>query len=236
MKKFKISVFVIAFLTIMASCNRGEINRPDITADEAVEIITASVQNATDGLSEQLKDIAQQVTGTIADNFECGVTVDSSFTKSLSKPRVSADYQINWAWTPTCNDLGKMIALDFSSNEIGNFTALRSSGQESKKLKFTITGMQNISTELTFDGSASNEGTQTITVQSTKEVNSVLNMTVDGVIVDKGDNEITSGMVSFTLVVTPGEGDAVTFTGSIEFLGSRDATVIINGETYDIDL
>ncbi len=220
----------------MASCNRGNIHRPEITAEEAVEIITSAVQNATDGLSEELSDIAQQVSGTIEDNFECGVTVDSSFTKTLSKPRLSADYQVAWEWTPTCNDLGNMIELDFSSNETGSYEGLRSSGQESKSLTFTITGMQNLATELTFDGNTTNQGTQTVTVQETKELNSTLNMAVTGLIVDKGDNEITSGLINFTLDVTTSGGDEANFTGSIEFHGNRDATVIINGETYEIDL
>lgn len=235
MKNLKISVLAIAFFLGMTACNR-DIERPNFSADEAAEIISNALQNATNGLSEELSDITENVTTTISENFECGVTVDTSFTKNTSSVRVFAEFEVNWEWTPTCNDLDKLIALDYSSAMTGDYTGLRASSHETKASDLTIAGMQLSSALLTYNGTSLIEGTQTVTVQETKQVTSKLTMTLADVTVDKLNTEISAGDVAFSLDVTLDTGEVLNFNGSIEFLGSKDATVIINGETFEIDL
>ena len=236
MKNLKISVLAIAFLIGMTSCNREGIIRQNFSAEEAAELVGNAVQNATDGLSEQLSDMTEYVTETITENFECGVTIDSSFTKTVTKPRVSAEYDVAWNWTPTCNDLDNMIALDYNGVLTGGYTGLRATSQETKTTSLTITGMQLASAVLTYDGSSLNEGTQTVTVKETKNISSKLTMSMTGITVDKIDKEISDGDIAFELIVVVDGSETFNFTGTVEFLGSRDAIITINGETYEIDL
>ena len=236
MKNLKISVLAIAFLIGMTSCHREGIIRDNFSNEEAAELVSNAIQNATDGISEQLSDMTQYVTETIADNFECGVTIDSSFTKTVQKVRVSAEYDVAWDWTPTCNDLDNMIALDYNGVLTGGYTGLRASSEETKTTSLTITGMQLASAVLTYDGSSLNEGTQTVTVKETKNISSKLTMSMTGITVDKIETEISDGDISFELLVVVDGGDPITFTGTVEFLGSRDANITINGETFLVDL
>lgn len=235
MKNLVFITFILVTVLGLSSCNK-DINLGEFSSEEAAELIENALESSSTGIAEELAEITSKITESIENNFECGVTADTSTMIMNESERGSSTYDVSWEWTPACNQLGKMIALDFSSVLEGTHTSIKSFGTENRSSEFAITGLQFSDVIVVYNGTTESTGDQTIKVREAKEINYTLMMDIANLTVDKFDKGITEGSINFDLDVSLKSGEKFDFDGTVEFLGNRDATITINGTTYSVNL
>lgn len=237
------SIKTLFFLTIttffLTSCSKDDdtITSTEITDEEAVELVEASLQKSTGGLNETTKSYSEELTTDITLNELCDTLYEETFPYTFNGNFIEAEYNIDWSYQMNCNNLNIPETVEFDATSSGTYTTQRIESNDSSQASFNISGLQPTADAYVFNGNFKRDGNQKITInQKTKSINSALSIEITDITVEKVAYEIISGNGLLNLTGTTNEGNSFSFEGSIIFNGNGAATLTLNGNTYEISL
>lgn len=243
LSSFSFIAFSFALLTSMNlfSCERDD-NTPTedlrISEEDAVDLLTGAIIYSSEGIATEAADaakMAEQVEEKGLTAIGCGEAGDSTVVRNYDKPRITAAYNSTFSWLLNCNSIGVPTVLEFDRTTNGEYATNRIESTDSAtsdwEISELITGPNYI-----LNGTYTRTGQQTSLVRNQQTFNSSISLTLDNINIDKGQRRIVSGIASFTLTGQTTDGQDFSFDGDIVFLGSGAANVIINGNTYEIEL
>ena len=238
MKNSRILLAIIVSLLI-TSCSDDDDNlvpQQAISEEEAVKIVEASIARESAGVEETAYQYAKSYEEETSLNVQCNQEVNDNYMFTYNGTVVQADYDYQWDFTITCNALNIPQSATFNSSGNGTYTTPRISSDDSSTFTATVTGLQPISSTITYNVSYERIGNQELTTnQNTRSITTDFKATLVDLVVGKTDYEVDSGTGTFTLSGTTNQGN-FSYDGSIVFNGDNTAIVTINGNQYTIGL
>lgn len=238
-KTLKAITYLIFLSCLVSSCNNEDdaISTNTVTEEEAVEIVEASLKESTGGVSKTSTTYAEALSTDITMNELCDTLYERSFPYNYNNNFVEADYAFNWSYEITCNGLDIPQTAMFNSNSTGAYNTQRLTSSDSTACNFMITGLQLSNSEYIFNGSFTRNGNQTfMTNRQAGNITSLMNLQITDLSVDKTDYQITGGTAVLTISGQTGQGNTFSYQGTLTFNADGTATLLINGNTYTIDL
>ena len=202
-----------------------------VTEADAAQLTTDAVSPSTGGMVLQL---SSSVTVYKTVTLTCGVQKDSSIAiASVTGVIPSYSYTLSWNYLLTCNGIvPSQLAFNFTGNGSYNGTLMSSSDKSTGG--FVMTGL-GTGSQYIFNTTYSRTGTTTSKVLRQNTFNSVISVTGSNIAVDKTTQLIVSGTATVNITATSTSGKTFTFSGTITFLGSKKANLVLNsGATYVI--
>lgn len=239
LSKSNLKVILLLITTFyLTSCSKD--NQPivfnEVTEEDAVELIEASLQKSTGGLNETTKTYSEELATDITLNESCDTAYEESFTYSYNANSIQADYLTNWSYQMTCTDLDVPQSAVFEASSTGNYTTTRIVSEDAMETSARISGLQPSSLTLIFSGSFKREGAQKITTNfNIRNLSSSLRVDFTDLIVDKSTYAIISGTGTASLTGV-NQNNSFLFEGSVVFNGNGSATLTINGNSYEINI
>ncbi len=229
-------MFVVTFTT---SCDRDNDDTPDlveISEEDAVDVIEGALTMNTEGLVSEVENASE-----VADKYAektlspCGVTFDSTFSVAHNTAFIEASYTNILEWTVYCNDAEIPVSLDFGRESQGDYETTR---MESLDASSSLWSLDNLilGTEYVLNGDYSRSGSQTSKVRNENSLTSTVEMSLTNLSVDKGSRRIESGTADVTVSGQSSTGHSFTFEAEVIFQGNGSAIVVVNGNSYEIDL
>ena len=239
--KFLVIALGLSTLMVTTSCNKDEdeaivieSSESEISEEEAVEIIEASLQAETGGLTETTKSTCEELDTEEDLESSCDVLYENTYPFSYDGPLVQASYTVIRSFEIACNGANVPQTAESTTETTGTYTTTTMSSNDTTASQLSISGLQPGATAYLVSGSYEREGTQTITLnQSSRDLSSTLSANLSNLVIDKSDYRIDSGEGTVELT-TVNLNNVVTFEGSIVFNGNGEATLTLNGNTYII--
>ena len=238
------SIFTFALLTTFAatvsSCERDEDELPttSISDEEILEIVSGATLTSTEGITAEAMEmamIADEIVLEEQDLSSCGETNDSTFTRVIDLQFITGEYTNYWYWGFNCNELQLPVSI-FSGRQMnGNYETERWLSDDAATSEWAVNNLLT-GPNYVFEGRYERNGTQQSKVREMRSFTSTTILEVENLSVAKGQPEIVSGVANFTLSGTVNGETSFNHEGTIVFLGDGAANVIINGNTYTIDL
>ena len=126
--------------------------------------------------------------------------------------------------------------MDLKVENAGTHSTNRMSSIDSSSAELIIAGLRPTASHLTFNGNLNRKGSQTISVNNnSRNISSTINISLNSVMVDKSDSEISSGTADISVIANNGIQN-YTYNGILSFLGNGLASLSMNGNTYPINL
>jgi hypothetical protein len=210
-----------------ASTNTGSTGT--VTEADAVELTTDAVIPSTGGFAVQTSTSVDIYS---AAKISCGDTKDTTITQSSASGLVpSYAYSLSWNYTFDCT--ANEFTFNFSGSS--NYDGVKMSSTDSSTGSFVLTGILPTATDYTLNTSYERKGSQTYKVGADNSFTSDLKITSSNIVVDKTSEQIVSGSAAVTITGASTSGKTFSFTGTITFLGSKKATLVLNsGTSYAI--
>ena len=232
-------ILSIAFFN--TACNKEANNSPAeeaITAEETLALVEAALMEGAEGITHEVEDaveVAELVLEKTLNNTYCGLSKDSTVTRSLNRPRISGEYSTSWNWVLNCNEQEVPINLNFGRTASGTYESLRLTSDDEANSEWVLDNLV-FGPENVLNGTYKREGTQVSKVREQNSFSSTVELTVADLSVGKIKRRINSGSAILLISGQASNGESFSFSGTVEFLGDGAARVTINGEVYDIDL
>jgi hypothetical protein len=201
-----------------------------LSEEQAAEIVGAALVGEQQGLDAAIVDMAEVALETT----NCGSSIDSTYIFARNTDRLTANYTVGLQWLPSCGPGGLVRDIAFSRTTDGTYDTDRISSDDESASTLTvdnITGGSN----LNVSGSFSRTGTQELAARQRRSINSNCEIALVNLKVDKGTKRIESGQATFLLTGNSSGGQSFHVEGSIIFHGAGSATVIINGNQYEVN-
>ncbi len=250
MKKTVSLLALASIVWLFTACQPAAEDQPQpenaISEEEAAELVETAVSETSQGMSSEAENAAMMAAGTTNANgqttMNCGETRDTTLSYNRNLPNGYVTYTNDIQWTLQCNQLHVPTSMQYVGDATAEFETYRALGNFNALTAFDLSGLAPAQPEYTLNGLYTFEGTVegkglglgSDQLQGTYTL--TLEITVENLTFDKDAFLITGGTATFTMTVSVDGNVPVTFEGTIEFLGNGDATVIINGQQYDIDL
>ena len=231
-------IFLASFIALvsLSSCSKKDIiANKELSADEAVEIISVALQSNTAGVTYSMEKYSEELTTDITINEICDSLYARTHQFDHNGTLVQSAYTINSSYEMTCiaGNIPQSVAVSYDTE--GTFNSQRIGSDDSSVLTAQVNGLSPSETLLTLSGNYSRTGTQDLSLVNSRSVSSTVELDLTAVEIDKEINRITYGEASVTLTGST-ESVNFSFTGSIVFNGNEQATLILNNSTYIIDL
>ncbi len=243
-QRFSFAVMMALLLSsgaLFTSCNKED-NEPrqqeKLTEEDALDVVEGAMMAGTEGLGAEVESavyLADEYAEKSLTGNPCGETFDSTVVRSISNASLTASYTTSWEWTVLCNNANIPSALDYSRTAAGNYETARMRSDDSAVSAWNI-GNLILGDNYVLDGAYTRQGSQESKVRNQYGFSSLFTMEIDELNVDKGTHQIQSGIAGFTLTLTGPEGNSQAFEGDVVFNGGGNVTIIINGNSYTIDL
>lgn len=237
-------LFVLAFLSsslVFTACEQDDpepATNETITEEEMVDLLEGALVNGSEGLVAEMAaaaKVSDEALEKDLKSLECGETADSTVTRNFTNAYITSAYNSTWTWTLFCNAQNLPTEIAFGRSTEGTYETARLLSDDSATSDWSVSQLI-FGPNYVINGSYEREGTQESKVRQMRSFTSQILITVDDVNIDKGEQQITSGIASFTLTGTGSEGGSFTADGDLVFNGDGTLTLIINGNSYVIDL
>jgi len=237
-----LSFLLILSLTLFSTaCNKESSETTPkeevITAEETLALAEAALVEGAEGISNEVED-AVEVAELVLEktlNSYCGMAHDSTLSRTFNTARLDGNYTTTWGWILNCNEQEVPVDLNFNRKATGTYESLRLLSDDKADSEWVMSNLVT-GTAYTLNGSYKREGTQTSKVREEKRFSSTVNFSIDNLTVGKIKRRITGGTATLLITGQASSGESFSFTGNVTFLSDGAATLVINGETYDIDL
>lgn len=209
-----------------------------VSDEEVTEIVEASLAKSTGGAEEMTTEYSEEMVQSAALNETCDSLYQQGFRFDTTGVRGQAAYDVNWAYTLNCNNFNIPQSADATLSSIGSYSTLRIDSNDSTNIVLNITGLQPATSTTVINGVLNRMGTQVYTsvvTSNSKTIATELVINLTNITIDKNTYQIQSGTATFSITGTV-NGTTFTRSGSIVFLGNMEATLDLNGMTYQIDL
>ncbi len=203
-----------------------------ITVDDAAELVAFSIANRTYGLVDNLDYVVDEVLELI----DCNESQSTVRTESevSNDGKITVMYTISENYSQTCGS-EEVVTYSFNIEQV--VMSERYDTDQIINGSWTIRGVQDGSTQLTYDGPYSRSGTWTYNQEDNHTDNVTYTSVLNNVTADPETGRITSGTATFSLNGTSTVYEPFSYEGDIEFLGS-DLSIITfgTGEQYELNL
>ena len=232
-------IALLLVVTFTSSCNRDNDDTPDmveISEEDAVDVIEGALTMETEGLVSEVENAAET-----ADKYAektlspCGETFDSTFTVSTQNAFLTASYTNTLEWTVFCNNMEIPESLAFGRESQGSYETTRMESFDASSGSMTLDNLI-LGTEYVMNGDYSRAGSQTSKVRNENSLTSTVDITFTNLSVNKGSRRIESGTAELTITGQSSTGHSFTFEGEVIFQGNGAAVIVVNGNSYEIDL
>ncbi|MCI4669463.1 MAG: hypothetical protein MRZ79_15115 [Bacteroidia bacterium] len=221
------------------SCDSQE-NISQLEAEEAVELVQASMQAQTGGWEELIELLIEKV-----DSLDIDITCDSlhadTFSYSYQGPRFQCDYNTDWTIMLSCNRFSAPQEGDFTFYSTGTYSTSKISSEDEVTFTGNMAGLEFTKPNFILEGSYQRDGSQVITRQrsgnpsTTTSINSLLDIQLDSLSINKYTNQGIASGIGIISLTGDVSGSTFSYTGDIVFHGNKTASLTLNGTSYSID-
>ena len=228
-------MIVLVFVFTMTSCSKDDTdsNNADVTEAEAVDAIESSLAKETNGLAKTVETTSETADDT---SIECGQLYNDSYSENYDNGNYSYSYAVSRDYELTCTTEGSPDILAYQLNFNGMYETPRMSSDDSTTVNWLISDLGATETSSNFNGSYLREGTQISKVRNMNTFESTISYTLSNLVVNKNTYQILSGSAQVSFVGISSTGNQYNFTGLLTFNGDNTATLVLNGNTYVINL
>lgn len=225
---------ILAIIISLSSCRGEEEEEIIIDAEEAARIVGSGLSDNSDALEEHAERSAQ-MDGMPSQAFDtlCGNPLAYMIDFRLSRNSRTFDYTANGTRNGVCVG-DSLIAFQYVSTFTTRFFGPNYSSNGTGERNGRLDEIRSDSTFYLWTGSINKTTNGTLeTRRETYQINSRLNYN-STLKIDKTIRRITSGTSDFSLT---GSGENVrdfSFSGTITYLGNRQAEVLLNGNVYTV--
>ncbi|MGB6151829.1 MAG: hypothetical protein WBG48_07550 [Pricia sp.] len=228
-------------LTVSISCDREDNNFGDaaqVTEEEALEMVQTSLTSEAYGMPIQATDAATLDSDSTAKTmYECGVLNSISMTRnSAENAAIKFTHSIDYLFSLVCDgDKPKAFAIEFEGN--GTYSSPRMDSDDIVTYEAVLSNIAESGSTYAYTGSFTREGTQTTRIAGrTRNFDSTLSIESSGVSIDKETRKILEGSSTFSLTGTLSTGETFSYIGTVTYEGNGAATVVMNGNTYQVQI
>jgi hypothetical protein len=234
-KAAKVLLTVVILSAIGISACKKDANTTTsntVTEADAAQLSSDAVVPSTGGMVAQTNTSLSLYTSS---TLSCGDKKDTTIAKS-SVLGVTPSYNYSLAWTYMLNCNGSIpneFNFGFSGNSSYDGTLMSLTGSSTGT--FVLSGLGLSSSDYVLNTYYTRAGSTTskIANQNTFTSNVVIQST--NITVLKSTDEIVSGTATIAITATSTSGKSFKFNGTINFLGNKQATVVLNsGTSYPI--
>ncbi len=191
--------------------------------------------DATGGMAAQVADGASIAMGMGLPSSSLGktdmVNVDTTVVRQFVGALRQYSYTFMYHW------LFSNSQLTFSYTMRGGYSTPILAGQDSAIAAYTIGGIGGPDTMLTFQGSYTRLGFETLKTKNNARVYTYTTVTFTGLGVSKRNRSIMSGTANVSIQgYDESTGAKFFFSCTLTFIGNQQASMIVNGKTFIIDL
>ena len=242
MKTLKLGPLLLGLTAaFFISCDREENNFGDaaqVTEQEALEMVQTSLMSDAYGMGIQTDDATALDEGeTSKTMYECGVLNSRSMERnSPSNAAITFTHTFDYLFTLLCEEnQAKAFAIEFQGN--GTYSSPRLESDDTITYEAILGNIVEPGSPYVYDSSFTREGTQTTRIAGrTKNFDSTLSIESNAVTIDKTTRKILGGSSTFSLTGTLSTGEPFSYSGTISFLGNGAATIVINGNSYNVQI
>ncbi len=234
-------LLILSMVFFGTACNKDANDTPKeeaITTEETIALVEAALMEGAEGITHEVEDaveVAELVLEKTLNNTYCGLSKDSTLSRSLNRPRLAGEYSTTWMWMLNCNEQEIPVNLTFARKASGSYESLRLISDDQANSDWVLDNLV-YGTEYVLNGTYKREGTQASKVRAQNTFSSTVEFTVTDLSVGKIKRRINSGSANLLITGQASTGESFSISGTVEFLGDGVATVTINGEVYEIDL
>jgi hypothetical protein len=241
MRNYRKRIFIVLPFIVAAvlyGCKKEDVN--PVTEDDAADAIAMALESGSSGYAQEVSDAAAysntQGYGKKEEaTLQCGTPFDTTIVRNHTGS-ITATYSHSFSYLLHCNALDVPQSISFTGTYSGNYDGTRMFSTNTGTRTFTLTGLELSNAVYTFNGATSRTGTSISKVRSKNTFTSNIALTATDVLVDKSTKRIQGGTGTANITCTSSSGKAYAFSGIITFNTNNTATLIINGNTYTIDL
>lgn len=235
-KNFVYTFVLLVFAGLSTACEK---NQDDELSTELDAVTAGIVAELSSTLTQDLAKIGTySVPGQLLNNGVCGATQDTTFSNAFTEGNFSKTGSMNLQWTLNCNQLKVPTSVKIVAAGNGSLDSKILSSSSENDGDFSLTGLAKSATTYQLDGSFVQIAQPVSKVRNETHFYSQIDATVSKLSISKTSTPaITGGTVTFK-VQTGRLREQAQFLveGSIVFKGNKQATLNVNGKTYEIDL
>ncbi|MGB2959451.1 MAG: hypothetical protein WBG01_00165 [Bacteroidota bacterium] len=233
------AMLVAAGMLLVSGCDKNE-NPTDpfggITENEAAELIASTLggSQSTAGLTAQMEEVTYVAGGgplpkISAGAIPAGTTFDTTIVRQLTG-LFSYHYTFHYSY-----DFTTANTLRFAYSMRGTFDTPRVSSDDSANAVLDVSGIFS-GQYLVFNGTYLRLGSQSIKTREDFSVDSEITVNLTNVNVDKATRMVQSGAATVGLTIEGSEGRSVSYVATLTFDGNFNATMVINGRSFVVNL
>lgn len=240
------TVMPLAGVLLMAatavSCQDEDSNNTGaaVTEAEAADAIEAAVTTESNGVAKMASDAGTVATTeavyTNSPDVACGQQYSDTHSAIGSGANYSYDYEGSHSYELSCNELGLPDSFAYSYTMAGTYDTPRLYSDDTASADVAITGLSSGTEVAVINGTYTRNGYQESKVRQLRHFNSLITINLAGVSINKTTQQIAGGTASVIITGTGSGGGTFSYDGAITFNGNQTATLVINGNTYTINL
>ncbi len=243
---------LVVMITFMSCEKEKDSDVNAISEDEAADIVAMALAENSSGavlvvetttettdkaINEESLSSESGLTLKSASTSACGFSHDTTFSiQNMNGTVITFDYSFSYSYSLTCNQYSIPESMGISYSYNGNFDAPRLGSNSSGNGSLTISGLELSAANYTFEGSYRQEGSSESKVRNQYTTSNSLEINFMAMVINKNTYKIEGGTASASLEGTVPQKGSFSFSCAITFNGDDTATVIINGNSYLIDL
>lgn len=235
-----ITVLFMAAQTVISCSNDNNDATDAVQEDDAVEVIENSLKQDTGGMSKTVETVVsladEEGVYTEMPTINCGETYTNTYSYENAVNNYSADYLFNSSYEMSCDSNSYPASFTYEFTNSGVYETPRMSSDDHSSANWALTGLDASTDLVALNGSYQRIGSQVSKVRNMNSFASTLTYGITNLQVSKSTYQIQSGTATVSFVGTSTSGNQYTYTGSITFNGDETATLVINGNTYIINL
>jgi hypothetical protein len=240
MKSFRLIPILTFIILIGNSCKKANNTIDTIVIDEVADDIAATLRASNSGLSNEIAmvtGLSNEYNSVTRKSTESDTifTVDTIITKSnIPGATILYNYTYQMKYGYVFNLLGN-DNLFYSGEIFGNFENRRIKITDERNSNWVVTGYENTSIEYVLNGTTHRTGSAQSKVRNKSQMSSESQITLTNIRVNKSNQEITSGIMSWTIA---GEVNGIpyNYNATITYIGNDEIQLSLNDTIYIIDI
>lgn len=235
---------VVAFLLLgtlsLTSCSQDDDSSASVEEAEAVEAVENSLAMDTGGMAKSMETAVvygeDENLYTARPNLDCGQSYSGSYTENFSSTNYFYNYTAACDYQLICDANGNPQSLNYNAHRTGDYETPRMASDDEAVASWSISALDPSNENTLFNGSYIRTGTQISKVRNQNTFSSTLTYALDNIAVNKTTHKIVSGSATVAFSGVSATGNQYNYNGTITFNGDATATLVINGNTYTINL
>lgn len=231
--KFKTLAFLLSLALITSCSDDDDNNSVVLTVDDAAELVAASMAVATYGAVNNMDYVADQ----IVDILDCdeAESITRTETETSNNGEITVNYTIFESYSLSCSGGEETISYTFSADQTTTSDPLDT--DQTITGDWVISGAEDVSTELIYNGSYSRVGEWIYNNEDNHIDNTTTSFIYDNVKANKDDGILFEGTSTFLLDGVSTVYEPYNYQGDIVFLADNICIATFStGEQYEIDL